>query len=203
MATSICRHALAVALLVIGMTHPASAALFAPPTLLAPAADPGSAPDHDITGLTIELTLDATHPTADSTHLAYDVALVDDGSPTTWEIVGFTVIRAWNEVSAAGSPDSPATWDGVLAPHFADWSATGVGITEGDHLGGFGYTVAGTATPDQLYLYFVTKNGADAFPVISSDLPVLASTVVAVPEPASAALLLGAGTLLLAVRRRG
>ncbi len=204
MVSLVYRLVLATTLLTVATALPAGAALFAPPALLAPSGDPGAgAPvDHDITGLAIDLTLDATHPTAETTHLAYDVALGDDASATVWAIVGFSVIRGWSEGAVVGAVESPDGWDGVVAAHFGDWAAAGPGIGEGDHLGGFGYTVARSSAPSQLYVYFVTKDGGDAFPVLSSDLPVLAGSEVTVPEPASAALLLTAiGPLFL--RRRG
>lgn len=204
MASPLCRLLLASTLLLMATALPAGAALFAPPALLAPSGDPGAgAPvDHDITGLAIDLTLDATHPTGETTHLAYDIALGDDATATAWAIVGFSVIRAWSEGAVVGAVASPGGWDGVVAVHFGDWATAGPGIGEGDHLGGFGYTVAGGSVPSQLYVYFVTKNGGDAFPVLSSDLPVLAGSEVVVPEPASAALLLTAIAPLL-LRRRG
>ena len=201
MVSPIRRLVLAAALLMAGAPLPASAALIAAPAPLLPAGGSGSAPDHDITGLTIDLTLDATHPNPETTHLAYDVALGDDGTATTWAVVGFAVIRAWNEGAVVGSPESPAEWGGAVTDHFADWTTGGAGIGEGDHLGGFGYTVARSTVPSQMYLYWVTKDGATPFQVISSNLPVVAGA--AVPEPASAALMVGAIGALWAVRRRG
>jgi len=201
MVSSISRLVLASTLLVVGAACPATAALIASPALLAPAGDPGAVVDHDISGLTIDLTLDVSHPTSETTHLAYDVALGDEGSATTWAVVGFAVIRAWNEGMVEGAPESPALWSGDVLASFADWTTGGSGIAEGDHLGGFGYTVARSTVPSQMYVYWVTKSDGSPFQVLSSNLPVLASSGAAVPEPASAILVVGAIAALWAVRR--
>jgi len=195
------RLVLASVLFVVGGVLPASAALIAAPALLAPAGDPGGVVDHDITGLTIDLTLDVTHPSAATTHLAYDVALGDDGSPTAWGVVGFAVIREWNEGVVVGAAESPEAWGGDVLTSFADWTTAGSGIGEGEHLGGFGYTVERSTAPSQMFVYWVTKNGEIPFQVLSSDLPVLASSGAAVPEPASAALVVGAVAGLWVARR--
>jgi len=200
--SSIYRLVIASILLVVGMALPATAALIAPPALLATAGAGGSAADHDITGLTIDVTLDTTHPTGDTTHLAYDVAVGDDSTVTTWAVVEFAVIREWHEGAVVGAAESPALWSGDLLASFADWTTGGAGIGEGESLGGFGYTVARSTVPSQMYIYRVSKDGGIPFQVISNDLPVLASSGAAVPEPASATLVVGAVAALWAVRRR-
>ncbi|RMF88429.1 MAG: hypothetical protein D6739_00110 [Nitrospirae bacterium] len=182
---------------------PAAAALLAPPALLAPA---GGAPvvDHDITGLAIDLTLTVDHPAAGATRLAYEVALGDDGSPTVWRLVGFTVVRGWDE-AAASEVATPSGWSAAATAHFLDWSTAGAGLAEGERLGGFAYTVAQGTVPQQTFLYFVSKDGATPFPVVSSDAARL-NPPAAVPEPASGALLLlplGALLRRRAVRETG
>ena len=202
MVTPLYRCIVAFVLFMVGGVLPASAALMVAPLPLAPAGDPGASVDHDLTGLAIHLTLDATQSTPATTHLAYDVALADDATATAWALVGFTVIRAWNEGAAVGGPESPTAWSGAVDAHFADWATAGAGLVEGDHLGGFAYTIATTAVPSQLFVYWVTKNGADPFPVLSNDLPLVVPAVVPVPEPASWTLIAAAIALLGAARRR-
>jgi len=202
MVSLFCRLVIAFTLLVVGTAPAATAALIAAPALLATAGAGGSAADHDITGLTLEVTLDATHPTGDTTHLAYDVAVGDDGTATTWVVVGFAVVREWHEGAVVGVAESPASWSGDLVASFADWTTGGAEIGEGESLGGFGYTVGRSTVPSQMYVYRVSKDGGIPFQVLSNDLPVLASSSAVVPEPASATLVVGVVAALWAVRRR-
>jgi len=202
MVSSLYRLVITSALLVVGAVLPATAALITPP-VLASAGDPGGVVDHDITGLTIDVVLNTTHPTGDITHLAYEVAIGDDGTPTTWAVVEFAVIREWHEGAVMGGAESPASWSGDVLASFADWTTGGAGIGEGESLGGFGYTVARSTVPSQMYIYRVSKDGGIPFQVISNSLPVLASSGTTVPEPASATLVVGSIVALWAVRRRG
>jgi len=175
----------------LGLALPAAAALFAPPSPFVPAGGSGPAPDHNIDTLSLSLSLGVDGSVAGETGLTYDLTLGDDPT-TTWTVVDFAIIRDWSEGSASNLVMAPG-WTGSATTHFIDWSDDDpVALVEGG-TNTFGYTVTGGLPSGQLFVYHVTKNGGDAFPVISSDTVMLLPAEV-VPEPTALALV-GVATL--------
>ncbi|RMF87637.1 MAG: PEP-CTERM sorting domain-containing protein [Nitrospirae bacterium] len=186
------------ATLLLAAAGPAAATLLAPP-LLAPAGGGGA--DHDVSTLPLTLSLQVGATTGGETPLAYEISLGEDAT-ADWTVVSFTVIRDWDE-GAASNPTAPTGWSlSVDQPHFLGWDADpGAALTEGQ-AATFGYTVADPPPQDQLFLYYVTKDGGTPFPVVSGDVTVLPPAETPVPEPASAALLGIAALTFAATRRR-
>lgn len=182
----------------LGLGAPASAALFAPPPLVLPAGGAGSAPDHNIANLSLDLALAVDASVVGQTSLTYSLTLNEDAN-AVWTVVDFAIIRAWSE-GAASNLSNNLGWGGSATGHFMDWSgATAPALTEGNSAS-FGYTVDGGVPSGQLFVYYVTKDGGDAFPVLSNDAATLRSAQVVVPEP-TALVLVGIAALGLWRRR--
>ena len=180
------------------LAAPAGAALFISPPLLPPAGGAGSVPDHNIDNLSLDLALTVDTSTPGQTSLAYDLTLNADAT-ATWTVVDFAISRDWSEGAASGLTNDMG-WGGGASSHFIDWTGDAdTALSEGNSAS-FGYTVDGSPT-DQLFIYYVTKDGGSPFQVISSDVPTvtLVPAEVVVPEPSALALV---GITVLALWRR-
>jgi len=185
----------AVATLLV-LAAPAGAALFTPP-LLSPAGGAGSGPDHNIDNLSLNLTRTVDTSTPGQTSLAYDLTLNEDAS-ATWTVVDFAISRDWSEGAASGLTNDMG-WDGGASSHFIDWTGDAATALSEGNSATFGYTVDGAAPTDQLFIYYVTKDGGSPFQVISSDRATFLPAEVVVPEPSALALV---GIAVLALWRR-
>ncbi len=182
----------------LALASPAAALLIAPPGLLAGAGGSGPAVDHNIDSLSLTLTVSTDDSVAGQTGLTYAVTLNED-PVAAWTVVDFAVIRDWSEGTASDVVNDRG-WSGIASDHFVDWSGDAASALGEGESASFGYTVAGGVPSSQLFVYYVTKNGGDAFPVISNESEFISPQVV-VPEPTAFALVGGITLLGLWGRR--
>lgn len=175
----------------------AGAALIAAPAF-APAS--GSAPDHNISNLSLSLALTVDSATAGETGLTYDLTL-DPDADATWTVVDFAIIRDWSE-GAASNLRTNTGWSHTATDHFLDWTGDSTSALAEGESALFGYTVAGGVPSSQLFVYYVTKDGGTPFQIIDSAVPTLLFPAQVVPEPTALALVGGVALSLWGVRRR-
>jgi len=141
------------------------------------------------TGVDITLAVSTeTDAGAGTTTLSFEISLGADAT-ADWQIVGFTVIREWEE-GAFHSTGSPTGWSVTAYDDFVNWKAHTAGseISEATTLPGFTYTYFGDAPTGQFYRYLVSQDGGTPFQLISADVTAIPPAVV-IPEPTAAALL--------------